>query len=227
MSVGVVTFDGPAASGKSSVAVRVADTLGLPVVSSGLLYRAATFLAERDGVDLDDPDAVLGCVVGRRVDLEPGILGNRVVVDGSDVTDRLHTDEVDGSVSAVARHPAVRSWVGERLRAIPPPFVIDGRDMGSVVFPDASHKFYLTASAEVRARRRVGERAADLGRVAEAIRRRDALDAVQLAPAPDALVLDTSPLTLDEVVATVLGHFGDAVGRPAVGIDRGPGGRPG
>jgi hypothetical protein len=98
----------------------------------------------------------------------------------------------------------VRAWVGERLREMPAPFVIDGRDMGSVVFPHARHKFYLDASPEVRAARRVGERSADLGAVAAAIRLRDALDARQLAPAPDAVHLDTGPLTLDEVVAWVL-----------------------
>jgi cytidylate kinase len=90
---------------------------------------------------------------------------------------------------------------------MPRPFVIDGRDMGSVVFPDAAHKFYLTAAPEVRAARRVGERSADLSEVAAAIRRRDALDARQLAPAPDAQHLDTSALDLDAVVAWVLARL--------------------
>jgi CMP/dCMP kinase len=204
---GVVTFDGPAASGKSSVAGRVAAALDLPVVSSGLLYRAATLIGDRAAIDIDDVDAVLVELRRHRVDLDPARRGNRLLVDGADVTDALHTDEVDGRVSSVARHPRVRAWVSERLRAIAPPFVIDGRDMGSVVFPDASHKFYLTASPEVRALRRVGERAADLERVAAAIRRRDQLDAHQLAPAPDAMVIDTDELALDEVVAAVLERF--------------------
>jgi CMP/dCMP kinase len=130
--------------------------------------------------------------------------GDVLRIDGEDATRAVQSDAVDAIVSQVAGHPAVRDWVGERLREMPAPFVIDGRDMGSVVFPHARHKFYLDASPEVRAARRVGERSADLAAVTAAIRRRDELDAPQLAPAPDALHLDTGPLTLDEVVAWVL-----------------------
>jgi CMP/dCMP kinase len=204
---GVVTFDGPAASGKSSAATRVAAAIDLPVVSSGLLYRAATLVVRRAGTDVHDEAAVMSELRLHRVDLDPTGNGNRLRIDDEDVTTSLHTDEVDALVSAVARHPEVRDWVGERLRAIRPPFVIDGRDMGSVVFPEASHKFYLTASPEVRALRRVGERAADLERVAAAIRRRDDQDAHQLEPAPDAVRIETDALTLDQVVETVLARL--------------------
>jgi CMP/dCMP kinase len=206
-SLDVITFDGPAASGKSSVAQRVAAALDVPFVSSGLLYRAATCLAARHGVASGDVVGLLTTVRAHQVQLNPDRRGDRVRIDGRDVTASLHTDEVDAEVSAVARHPEVRDWVAERLRALPPPFVIDGRDMGSVVFPDARHKFYLTATPEVRARRRVGERAAELASVAAAIRRRDELDARQLAPAPDAHHIDTGPMTLDEVVAYVLARL--------------------
>ncbi|MFN2322827.1 MAG: (d)CMP kinase [Trueperaceae bacterium] len=204
---GVVTFDGPAASGKSTVAERVAAALGVPCVSSGLLYRVATLLATAAGAVLDDADAVLSVLEAHAVELRPGLGGDAVRVDGDDVTGALHSDAVDAAVSRVAAHPPVRAWVDARLREMPRPFVIDGRDMGSVVFPDAAHKFYLTAAPEVRAARRVGERAADLAEVAEAIRRRDALDARQLAPAPDAQHLDTSTLELEQVVAWVLGRL--------------------
>jgi CMP/dCMP kinase len=216
---GVVTFDGPAASGKSSVAQRIAAIVDLPVVSSGLLYRAATLVVERARIDVDDAAAVMRAVGRHHVDLDPATDGNRVLIDGEDVTEALHTDEVDALVSAVARHGAVRAWVGERLRSIRPPFVIDGRDMGSVVFPDATHKFYLTASPEVRALRRVGERAADLERVAAAIARRDALDANQLRPAADALRIDTDSLTLDEVVAIVVDRLRGTAAVGSVGRD--------
>ncbi len=205
--VGVVTFDGPAASGKSSAAQRVARALGVPFVSSGLLYRAATLLAEAAAVDLDDAERVMEALAEHHVELRPGVVDETVRIDGDDVTDALHTDAVDACVSRVAAHPRVRDWVTARLREIPPPFVIDGRDMGSVVFPHASHKFYLDAAPEVRAARRVGERAADLAQVAAAIRRRDTLDARQLAPAPDAVHLDTGRLTLDEVVAWALARL--------------------
>ena len=204
---GVVTFDGPAASGKSTVAKRVAAALGVPFVSSGLLYRVATLLATAGGAELDDPEAVLAVLDAHLVELRPGLGGDAVRVDGADVTSALHSDAVDAAVSRVAVHPTVRAWVDARLREMPRPFVIDGRDMGSVVFPEAAHKFYLTAAPEVRAARRVGERAADLAEVAEAIRRRDALDARQLAPAPDAQHLDTSALDLDQVVAWALARL--------------------
>ncbi|HKI57549.1 MAG TPA: (d)CMP kinase [Trueperaceae bacterium] len=209
----VITLDGPAASGKSSVAERVARRLGVPFVSSGLLYRAAAWVVGGMGADPDDEAAVLALLKARRARLEPSTAGDRVWVDASDVTDELHTDGVDAIVSTVARHPRVRAWVRDRLREIPGSFVIDGRDMGTVVFPEARFKFYLTAPVEVRAKRRVGERSADLEAVAEAIRRRDRLDARQLAPAEDAVHIDTGPMTLDEVVDAVMRSL-SGVGAP-------------
>jgi cytidylate kinase len=200
----VITLDGPAASGKSSAARLVAGRLGIPFVSSGLLYRAATYLVEDLHGDPDDEEAVVRILTERRVRLVPSLAGDQILVDGRDVTASLHTDAVDAVVSAVARHPRVRNWVRNRLREIPGSFVIDGRDMGTAVFPDARHKFYLTAPAEVRARRRVGERAADLASVADAIRRRDRLDAAQSVPAEDAVHVETGELTLDQVVDRVM-----------------------
>lgn len=203
----VITLDGPAASGKTSVARRVAQRLGVPFVSSGLLYRAATLVAHRAGVDPGDEDGLLALLSRHRVRLEPSLDGDTVRVDGDDVTAALHTDEVDGDVSTVAALPGVRAWVGERLREIPGTFVVDGRDMGTAVFPDARYKFFLTAPAAVRARRRVGERAADLPAVEEGIRRRDARDARQTEPAADAVRIDTGPLGLDQVVDAVMARL--------------------
>ena len=200
----VITIDGPAASGKSTVAQRVARRLRVPFVSSGLLYRAATHLVLEDGVDPEDAQAVVALLEGHDVRLEPRVEGNRMWVDGEDVTPALHTDQVDAYVSAVAAHPAVRQWVMDELRDLAGPFVVEGRDMGTAVFPDARSKFYLTASPEERARRRVGERAGDLADVATAIRRRDARDAKQLRPADDALHIDTDALTPEQVVDEVL-----------------------
>jgi len=200
----VITLDGPAASGKSSVAERVAQRLGVPFVSSGLLYRAAAWVVTSSGADPTDEAGVVALLHERRVRLEPSLDGDRLWVDASEITDELHTDGVDAVVSTVASHPRVRAWVRERLREIPGRFVIDGRDMGTAVFPEARHKFYLTAPVEVRARRRVGERNADLEAVAEAIRRRDRSDARQLMPASDAIHIDTGPLTLQQVVDLVL-----------------------
>jgi len=202
--IGVVTIDGPAASGKSSAARGVARALGVPCVSSGLLYRAATYLVVRRRIEPRHEVAVMAELAAHRVELTPGLEGDTLRIDGADLTRTVQSDEVDASVSLVAAHAAVRDWVAERLREMPTPFVIDGRDMGSVVFLSAAHKFYLDASPEVRAQRRVGERSADLAAVAEAIRRRDLLDARQLQPAPDAQHLDTSDLSLDAVIEWVL-----------------------
>jgi CMP/dCMP kinase len=207
----VVTLDGPAASGKSSVARRVAAALGVPCVSSGLLYRGATAIAMAAGIAADDAVAILDELDRHRVELQPGADGDVLWIDGVDATRAVQTDAIDAAVSRVAAQSAVRDWVSDRLREMPAPFVIDGRDMGSVVFPQAEHKFYLDASPEVRAARRVGERGADLAAVAAAIRLRDGLDARQLAPAPDAVHLDTGPMTLDEVVAWVLSRVRDRV----------------
>lgn len=200
----VITIDGPAASGKSSVAQSVATRLDIPFVSSGLLYRAAAYLVLRHGVDSTDETAVRALLERHDVRLVPRVDGNRVQIDGEDVSRHLHTDDVDASVSTVASHASVRSWVFDELRELSGPFVVEGRDMGTSVFPEARNKFYLTASPEERARRRVGERRGDLSEVAASIRRRDQLDAKQLAPAPDAMHIDTDELALDEVVSAVL-----------------------
>ena len=201
----VITIDGPAASGKSSVARVVADILGVPFVSSGLFYRAATYLVLENRVDAYDEDAVLALLDRHQVTLKAlPIEPNRVLIDGEDLSAALHTDDVDTTVSAVAAHAGVREWVRARLRDVTGTFVVEGRDMGTAVFPGARHKVYLTAPAEVRARRRVGERAAGLSEVTAALKRRDLLDAKQSAPAPDAYLLETGTLTLEEVVARVL-----------------------
>ena len=201
----IVTLDGPAASGKSSAARRVAQVLGVPFVSSGFLYRAATHLALEHGVDPKDEAAVLAFLAGHDVELV-ALRGapDRVMFDGQDISAQLHTTSVDANVSAVARHPGVRAWVNARLREIRGPFVIEGRDMGSAVFPSAAHKFYLSAPAEVRAARRVSERDLSLQEVTAALKLRDARDAAQLAPAPDAVHIETQDLTLEEVVAAVV-----------------------
>lgn len=202
-AVPVITLDGPAASGKSSVAKVLAQRLGIAYVSSGLLYRAAALMALEAGIDVTDEEAVLALLAARQVRLVPVPGGNRVEVDGTDVESRLHTDDVDSHVSAVARLPRVRAWVTDRLRELEGPFVIDGRDMGTAVFPAARWKFYLTAPTEVRARRRVGERSAELATVTEALSRRDERDALQSVPAADAVHIDTGPLSLSEVVDAV------------------------
>lgn len=200
----IVTIDGVAASGKSSVAARVARELGYPFVSSGLLYRAVARLALRESVDPDEERALLDLLRRSPLVLRPLPDGNEVWAGQENLTPELHTHEVDAAVSQVARHPALRAWVNDQLRALPEPFVVEGRDMGTAVFPQARAKFYLTASPRVRAERRVRERTEDISAVEAALRERDVRDAAQSSPAPDATVLDTSHLTLDEVVGRIL-----------------------
>jgi cytidylate kinase len=200
----VITIDGPAASGKSSVAQLLAKRLGVAYVSSGLLYRAATLAALKPDVDLADEDALVGLLASHQVTLHADAHGNRVSIDGVDVTEDLNTDTVDVAVSTVARHKGVRAWVTERLREVHGSFVIDGRDMGTAVFPHARVKFFLTADPEIRAARRAGERSGELRQIAERLRKRDEQDALQSAPAEDAVFIDTGALTLGQVVDEVL-----------------------
>lgn len=204
----ILTIDGPAASGKSSVARGVAQALGIPVLSSGLLYRAATYLALAARSDLDDEAALLALLAKHTIVLSAQPESLRI--DGQELGGALHTHEVDRAVSRVARHPGVRRWVNARLRDIPPPFVVEGRDMGRAVFPEAAYKFYLTASPEVRAARRLRERPAELDEMIEAIKARDALDRAQLAPADDAVHIDTSALTLEQVIEAIVAQVRQA-----------------
>lgn len=200
----IVTIDGPGASGKSSTARGVARALGIPYVSSGMLYRAAALVVLREGADPENEEAVMRAVARHRIRLEPSLEGDRVFLDGEEVTDRLHTAEVDRVVSPIARHPRLRAWVNEALRRIEPPFVVDGRDMGRAVFPEAPFKFFLWADPEVRAARRARERGEDVEKVAAELRARDARDRAQTEPAPDAVWIDTGRMTLEEVVARVV-----------------------
>ena len=203
----VITIDGPAASGKSSVARLLAKRLGVAYVSSGLLYRAATLAALKPNVDLADEDAVVAMLGRHQVTLHADAHGNRVSIDGEDVTEELNTDTIDVAVSTVARQPQVRAWVTDRLREVEGSFVIDGRDMGTAVFPHARVKFFLTADPEIRAVRRAGERSGELRQIAERLRKRDEQDALQSKPADDAIFIDTGELTLGQVVDAVLSQI--------------------
>ncbi len=202
-----MTIDGVAASGKSSVASGVAQALGIPYLSSGLLYRAATLLALEAELDVNDAPALLRLLAERPLRLLPLPEGNRIYLtdtDERDLTADAHTSAVDAQVSAVARLPEVRGWVNAQLRAVPAPFVAEGRDMGTAVFPGAQAKFFLTASPRIRAQRRRLERGEDVAAVEAALSARDEQDRRQSRPAPDAQVIDTGTLDLQGVIQTVL-----------------------
>ncbi len=203
----VVAIDGPAGSGKSTVARRVADALGVPHVDTGALYRAAALACLRAGVDVEDPEACAAVVSAVRIDRVEG----RTVLDGQDVEDEIRDDAATAAVSSVAAHPGVRDALmpAQRRAVEPAGGVVEGRDIGSVVLPDADLKVFLTASVEERARRRADQLGRDdLESLVASITERDAADGAR-AVAPllkpeDAWELDSTGLGVDEVVARIV-----------------------
>ncbi|MFG2062487.1 (d)CMP kinase [Micromonospora sp. NPDC048871] len=204
----VVAVDGPSGSGKSTVSRRLATSLAARYLDTGAMYRAVTWAVLRSGVDLNDAHAV--AKVAGEVDLRIGTdpAGYTVTADGVNVEAEIRGADVTAAVSAVAAVPAVRALLVARQRdmiAKAGRMVVEGRDIGSVVAPDADLKVYLTASAAARAARRSAENAADVAATAADLARRDQLDSTRkadpLAQAPDAVVLDSTELGIDEVVA--------------------------
>jgi cytidylate kinase len=206
----VVAVDGPSGSGKSTVSKRLAVSIGARYLDTGAMYRAVTWAVLRDGVDPRDADAVAKVAAG--IDLFVGTdpLNPHVRVDGVPVDKPIRGSEVTTSVSAVSAVPAVRQIMVARQREIIATarrIVVEGRDIGAVVVPDAELKVYLTASADERARRRSLENAADVHRTADDMARRDRLDSTRalnpMQQAADAIELDTTALGIDEVVSTL------------------------
>lgn len=202
----VIAIDGPAGAGKSSVARGVADALGFTYLDSGAMYRCVALAALRRGVDLDD-EAALGRIARELgIRLGPGL----VELDGEDVTEAIRAPEVDAAASRVSVHPGVREALVERQRALIEGgrYVVEGRDIGTVVSPDAPLKVFLTASNDVRVRRRAAESGEALVDVADAQRRRDLRDRARwhspLRRASDAIELDTTELSVGEVVDRVV-----------------------
>lgn len=209
MALRVIAIDGPAGSGKSTVARAVADRLALAYLDTGAMYRGVAHAVLRRGIDPADRSAV--SEVARTVSLE--VSRSHCLVDGEDASAAIRGPEVTAAVSAVAANPEVRAEMVARQRAWVVESgggVMEGRDIGSVVFPDAELKVYLTASPEVRARRRAAEvPGLDVDAVAADIRRRDDADSSRttspLVAADGARVLDTSELTVDGAVDAIVG----------------------
>ena len=216
----IVAIDGPAGSGKSTVARGVARKLGFTYLDSGAMYRAVTLLALERGLDLGDGAGLGSIAAAARLELsERDEEHVRVVLDGRDVSGEIRTPQVTGASSKVAAHPEVRAAMLDKQRAVigegegEGDFVVEGRDIGTVVVPDARVKVFLTADPDERARRRAAELArqgarAEAREVKAAIEQRDLLDSTRstapLRPADDAVVIDTTGLEAAEVIERVL-----------------------
>ena len=214
----VVTIDGPGGSGKGSLARNVANELGFHLLDSGAIYRLLALKAMRNSVDLDDEEALLALLDDFDIRFESGPELSVPFLDGEDVSAELRSESCGDAASRVARHAAVR----EALLAVQrgflqaPGLVADGRDMGTVVFPDARFKFYLYASVEIRAQRRYKQLinmglSANIAGLQAEMTERDERDrsrsASPLVPAEDALVVDSSLMDLNQVTELVLSHI--------------------
>ncbi len=214
MTISVITIDGPTASGKGTVASRVAETLGFAFLDSGALYRLTALSALEAGVDLADEPAIATLAAGLQVVFQ----GERILLSGREVSDAIRAEQVGVAASKIATLPAVRSALVDLQHSFrqAPGLVADGRDMGTVIFPDAGLKVFLTASVEARADRRykqlIGKGfSANMADLLQDLRERDARDTQRavapLKPAEGAHLLDTSDMTIDQAVAQVLAWY--------------------
>lgn len=205
----VIAIDGPAGSGKSTLATLLARKYGYTNIETGAMYRALALKAIEAGAPLDDGDAMVALARRTRIGLQPRAEGNRVLLDGADVTERIRHQDVTEAASRVSLHPPVRQWMAERQREMGAGggIVMEGRDIGTQVFPDAEVKIFLDAAPEVRGTRRFLQTppaTAPEASVLAELRARDERDRTRasspLAPAPDAILIDSTELTLEQVL---------------------------
>ncbi|MCX4975688.1 MULTISPECIES: (d)CMP kinase [unclassified Streptomyces] len=209
----IVAIDGPSGTGKSSTSKAVASQLGLSYLDTGAQYRAITWWMVSNGIDVTDPSAIAAAAGKPEIVSGTDPAAPAITVDGTDVAGPIRTDEVTSKVSAVSAVPDVRARITELQRSIAAGaetgIVVEGRDIGTTVLPDADLKIFLTASPEARAARRSGElKGADINATREALVKRDAADSSRktspLAKADDAVEVDTSDLTLQQVIECVV-----------------------
>ena len=216
-AIPVLTIDGPSGSGKGTISRAVADALGWHLLDSGAIYRAVGYAAGMAGIDLSDAAAVTRCAETTKIAFRDADDGGetRVIVNSRDATDEIRTETCGAAASAIAAIPAVRTALFDKQRSFrkAPGLVADGRDMGTVVFSDAAHKIFLTASADERARRRYKQLkekglAVTLASLLREIEARDERDATRkvapLKPAQGAVIIDTTGISVADVVAHVL-----------------------
>jgi cytidylate kinase len=206
----VIAIDGPAGSGKSTLAALLARRYNYTNIETGAMYRALAFKAIGEGVSLDDEKKLAEMADKSRIELVANPEGNRVLLDGEDVTERLRSQEVTDAASRVSVHPAVREWMvaAQRKMGAGGGIVMEGRDIGTKVFPDAEVKIFLDAAPEIRGTRRFQQNPAAVAHEASVVaelQARDQRDRTRanspLVPAPDAVLIDSTYLTLDQVVA--------------------------
>ncbi|ERI50943.1 (d)CMP kinase [Pseudomonas sp. AOB-7] len=216
MNAPVITVDGPSGSGKGTLCALLAKQLGWNLLDSGALYRLLAFAAGNHGIDLTNEEALKQLAAH----LDVQFTGKRIVLEGEEVTDAIRNEQIGAGASMVASLPAVREALLQRQRAFQeaPGLVADGRDMGTVVFPDAPLKVFLTASAEERARRRYLQLKAkgddvNLASLLDEIRARDERDTQRavapLKPAADAILLDSTELSIEQVLERILREVAD------------------
>jgi len=210
----IIAIDGPAGAGKSTIAARLARKLGYVNLESGAMYRALALKAIRNDISFDDEPALLALAQRSKVRLEPTREGNRVFLDGMDVSQRIREQDVTNAASRVSIHPSVRQWMVERQRELGTGggVIMEGRDIGTKVFPHAQVKVFLDAHPEVRQQRRVLQRTekgiqVEPQRIAAELQERDLRDrtraASPLVAAEDAVIIDSSQLSIDQVVDKV------------------------
>jgi cytidylate kinase len=206
----VIAIDGPAGAGKSTVARQVSTATGLRYLDTGAMYRCVALAVHQSSTDPNDPEAV-GHIAQ---DVSVVIERDAAKLNGVDVSQEIRSSEINGIVSIIAAHTPVRDAMREQQRRWIQDHdggVVEGRDIGTVVFPDAILKVFLTASPEVRAERRVGQTGGDIQAVAASIAERDYLDSTRidspLKPSPESVVVDSSSRTIEEVVAEIVSHF--------------------